>query len=56
MTELLAILAFYVVGASLIATGAFLIFGAGVCLIVTGCFALVAAAMLARGTARVTTR
>lgn len=52
MTELLAILGLYLLAVVLISTGAFLLFGPGVCLIVTGIFSLAAAVMLARGVAR----
>lgn len=53
MKELLAILALYVIGAALITTGAAVLFGPGVALVVLGGFSLVAATMLARGIARV---
>ena len=55
MNELLAILALYAAGVALIAAGAFVLFGLGVCLIVIGGFSLVAAITLSRGIARVPT-
>lgn len=55
LRELLIIVAFYLAGASLISAGALLLFGLGVCLIVIGGFAIIAAALLSRGIARVPT-
>lgn len=53
MTELFAILGLYLLGAMLISSSAFLLFGVGVGLAVVGVFSLLAALMLARGIARV---
>lgn len=55
MRELLAILAFYLVGAAMISVGVLLLYGLGVFLIIVGGFSLSAAVMLSRGMARVPT-
>jgi hypothetical protein len=53
MKELLAILGLYLLGAALVTTGAAVLFGLGVALIVVGGFSLIGAYQLARGIARV---
>ena len=56
MTELLTLLGLYLLGSALIAAGTFVLFGAGITLIVVGCFSLLAAFLLSRGIARVAVR